>query len=214
MMNVTETVTEWSEQPMEQQERGRQERVINAAWEIFARFGYRKASMQDIAQAAGVSKSVLFKYHGTKENLYRAVFRCATDEIAAADASAKAGRIEGETVFAAMRRTVDARMRLFARAPFVFSFSYAAVYDEDPLPKALVAEAFARAGVTGGTDVAYVGLREDITTAQARQMIFWISQGFLEEKRRMGLEPEQLRQEFSEWISVMERLMTRKEGKA
>ncbi|HWQ96957.1 MAG TPA: helix-turn-helix domain-containing protein [Clostridia bacterium] len=199
---------------MEQQEIGRQERVVNAAWEIFARFGYRKSSMQDIAEVAGVSKSVLFKYHGTKENLYRAVFWRATDEIAAADASAKAGRVEGETVFSAMRRTVDARMRLFARAPFVFSFSYAAVYDEDPLPKALVAEAFARAGIIGGTDAAYAGLREDITPAQAKQMIFWISQGFLEEKRRMGLEPEQLRQEFSEWIDVMERLMTRKEGEA
>ena len=199
---------------MEQQEIGRQERVVNAAWEIFARFGYHKASMQDIADAAGVSKSVLFKYHGTKENLYRAVFWRAMEEIAAADASAKGGRVEGETVFSAMRRTVDARMKLFARAQFVFSFSYAAVYDEDSLPKTLVAEAFARAGVTGGTDAAYAGLREDITPAQAKQMIFWISQGFLEEKRRMGLEPEQLRQEFSEWIDVMERLMTRKEGEA
>jgi AcrR family transcriptional regulator len=214
MMKVTETVTKWSVLRMEQQEIGRQERVVNAAWEIFARFGYRKASMQDIAEAAGVSKSVLFKYHGTKENLYRAVFWRATDAIAAADATAKAGRQEGETVFSAMRRTVDARMQLFARAPYVFSFSYAAIYDEDPLPKALVAETFARAGVTGGTDAAYAGLRENIMPAQAKQIIFWISQGFLEEKRRMGLEPEQLQQEFSEWIDVMERLMTRREGEA
>ena len=55
--------------------------VINAACEVFARFGYQKASMQDIALTAGVSKSVLFKYFGTKELLYREVFRMAADGI-------------------------------------------------------------------------------------------------------------------------------------
>jgi len=192
-------------------ETNRQERVVQAAWEVFARFGYQKASMQDIAEAAGVSKSVVFKYHGTKENLYRAVFLRAADEIAVADVEARAGRAEGETVFDAMRRTVDARMHLFARAPYVYAFSYAAAYDADPLAKALVAEAMQRASAAGSGEAAYTGLREDISPAQAKQMIFWISQGFLGDKLTQGImEPDQLRREFSEWIDVMERMMTRK----
>lgn len=194
-----------------QEESELQARVVNAAWEIFARYGYRKASMQDIAGAAGVSKSVLFKYHGTKENLYRTVFLRAAEEIASADEEARAGKTEGETVFCAMRRTVDARMRLFARAPYVYAFSYAAAYDADPLAKALVAEAMQRANAAGSGEAAYSGLREDISPAQAKRMIFWISQGFLGEKLAQGMaQPETLRQEFSEWIDVMERMMTRK----
>jgi len=192
-------------------ETNRQERVVQAAWEVFAHFGYQKASMQDIAEAADVSKSVVFKYHGTKENLYRTVFLRAADEIAAADAEARAGKTEGETVFDAMRRTVDARMRLFARAPYVYAFSYAAAYDADPLAKALVAEAMQRAGAAGSGESAYTGLREDITPVQAKRMIFWISQGFLGDKLTQGImEPDQLRLEYSEWIDVMERMMTRK----
>ena len=192
------------------EETGRRERVVNAAWEVFARFGYQKASMQDIASAAGVSKSVLFKYHQTKENLYRAVFRLAADTVAEADAEAKAGRVENETVFAAMRRTVDARMRLFARAPYVYAFSYAAAYDADPLARELVLKEFSRSGVRGG-EAAYTGLRKDISPGQAKQMIFWISQGFLGDKIAQGMaQPETLRQEFAEWIDLMERLMTDK----
>ena len=186
--------------------------MVNAAWEVFARFGYQKASMQDIASAAGVSKSVLFKYHQTKENLYRAVFHLAADAIAEADAEAKAGKTEGETVFAAMRRTVDARMRLFARAPYVYAFSYAAAYDADPLARELVQAAFSRSGVRGG-EAAYAGLRKDISPGQAKQMIFWISQGFLGDKLAQGMaQPETLQREFSEWIDLMERLMTDKGG--
>jgi AcrR family transcriptional regulator len=192
------------------EDNGRRERVVNAAWEVFARFGYQKASMQDIASAAGVSKSVLFKYHQSKENLYRAVFRLAADTVAEADAEAKAGRVENETVFAAMRRTVDARMRLFARAPYVYAFSYAAAYDADPLARELVQAEFSRPGVRGG-EAAYTGLRKDISPGQAKQMIFWISQGFLGDELAQGMaQPETLKREFAEWIDLMERLMTDK----
>ena len=194
---------------MSQEKNNRRERVVNAALEGFARFGYQKASMQDIALAANVSKSVLFKYYQTKENLYRTVFWQAADEIARADAQASAERTEAETVFCAMRRTVESRMLLFSRAPYIYALSYTAAYDGAALPRELAQEAFSRAGVKGGEALAYQGLREDISAAQAKQMIFWISQGFLGEKLARGIaSPEELKREFSEWIDLMEKLMT------
>jgi AcrR family transcriptional regulator len=187
----------------------RRQRVVNAAWEVFARFGYQKASMQDIAISAGVSKSVLFKYFGTKEFLYRAVFCEAARAIAEADAEAKEASAQGESVFSRMRKTVESRMRLFARAPYVYAFSYAAAYDTAQLPQTLVREALLRAEAGGADESAYEEIRADICPAQAKQMIFWVSQGFLGDKLARGTEnPETLKQEFSEWIDLMERLMT------
>lgn len=192
----------------------RRDRVMNAAWEVFSRFGYQKASMQDIATSAGVSKSVLFKYFGTKELLYGAAFRQAADAIAQADAEAGAAKTAGETVFSLMRKTVEARMQLFSRAPYIYAFSYAAAYDSAALPQKLVRAELLRAGARGGNESAYIGLRRDISPAQAKQMIFWVSQGFLGEKLMKGLaEPEELQQEFSEWIDLMERLMMPQERK-
>ncbi len=189
-------------------ETNRKERVVTAAWEIFARYGYQKASMQDIASTAQVSKSVLFKYYQTKENLYRSVFRLASDAIAEADAEAKTERSEQENVFSAMRRTVDARMRLFSRAPYIYQFSYSAAYDTAPLAQRLVLEEFSRRGVTSTECSGYTGIRRDISPQKAKKMIFWISEGFLGEQLARGMtEPETLRKEYLNWIDTMELLL-------
>ncbi len=44
--------------------------IINAALTCFGTNGYKKASMSDIATAAGVSKALIFHYFGTKKALY------------------------------------------------------------------------------------------------------------------------------------------------
>lgn len=169
--------------------------------------------MQDVAAAAGVSKSVLFKYYGTKENLYRTVFRYAADGIFAADSEARAAAGERDDVFAAMRRTVDARMKLFARSPWVYSFSYAAAFDGDPFARALAAEEYARRGIGAGSAPTYKGIRGDVPPAMAGKLLFWVSQGFLEEKLKDGMAaPEELWREFETWIDLLERLL--KEGSA
>lgn len=48
----------------------KQEVIINAALEVFGRHGYQKASVNDIAVAAHISKASVFQYFGSKKNLY------------------------------------------------------------------------------------------------------------------------------------------------
>jgi TetR/AcrR family transcriptional regulator len=191
----------------------RREHVINAACEVFARHGYQKASMQDIAQAAGVSKSVLFKYFETKENLYRTVFRMASDGVDRADKEARAQGDATENVFALMRRMVGARMDLFSRLPWVYSFSYTAAYDSDSFVQSLVLEEYARRGIGSERYPAYRGIRRDIPNEAAQKLIRWISEGFLEEKLKTGdTDPEKLKREYTDWIDIMEYLL-KEEGK-
>ena len=186
----------------------KKERVLFAAWEVFARFGYEKTSVHDIAEAAGVSKSVVFKYYESKENLYRTAFRVASDEIARADAEAASAAAEPDDVFSALRKTVDARMRLFARAPYVYSFSYTAAYDTAELPRRLVNEEFAKRGVTKPDAERYRCIRKDVSPQRAKEMIFWISQGFLGDQLARGdSEPEPLKQAYLEWVDLMELLL-------
>lgn len=193
---------------MQSTDNEKKERVLSAAWEIFARFGYEKTSMQDIAETAGVSKSVVFKYYESKENLYRTAFRIASDEIARADAEAAVAVTEHEDMFFALRKTVDARMRLFARAPYVYQFSYTAAYDTAELPRKLVLEEFAKRGVTKPDAERYRCIRKDVSPQRAKQMIFWISQGFLGDQLARGMaSPEALKQAYLEWVDLMELLL-------
>lgn len=48
----------------------KQTHILNAATTVFATYDYKKASMQDIAKAAGISKSMLFYYFKSKKQLY------------------------------------------------------------------------------------------------------------------------------------------------
>jgi AcrR family transcriptional regulator len=59
--------------------------LLEAAVGVFARFGYRKASMDDVARAAGVSRQGLYLLFANKEELFRrAVAHCLRNQLAAA----------------------------------------------------------------------------------------------------------------------------------
>jgi AcrR family transcriptional regulator len=49
----------------------RQSALLDAAVSVFARFGYRKTSMDDVARAAGVSRQGLYLSFANKEELFR-----------------------------------------------------------------------------------------------------------------------------------------------
>jgi AcrR family transcriptional regulator len=55
--------------PVDQE--SRQSAVLDAAVTVFARFGYRKTSMDDVARAAGVSRQGLYLSFANKEELFR-----------------------------------------------------------------------------------------------------------------------------------------------
>jgi TetR/AcrR family transcriptional regulator len=55
------------------------ERILDAALEIFAAYGFRGARIDQIAAAAGLSKPNLLYYFRTKEELYTAVLRRTLD---------------------------------------------------------------------------------------------------------------------------------------
>lgn len=56
---------------VEEAAEGKQEALLEAAVGVFARYGYRKASMDEVARAAGVSRQGLYLQFEDKEELFR-----------------------------------------------------------------------------------------------------------------------------------------------
>src|SRR6202047_1541001 len=52
---------------------GSSDRILSAAENVFARFGYRRASMSQIAEEAGLTRQALYHHYASKEPLFRAV---------------------------------------------------------------------------------------------------------------------------------------------
>jgi AcrR family transcriptional regulator len=54
-------------------ETGAEARILNAAFRCFARYGYARTSMTDIAQEAGLSRTALYKHYPSLEDVFRAL---------------------------------------------------------------------------------------------------------------------------------------------
>jgi len=53
----------------------REQQVLDAAVRVFSQHGFHTASMDEIAEVAGVSKPMVYAYLGTKEELFIACLR-------------------------------------------------------------------------------------------------------------------------------------------
>lgn len=51
----------------------KQAKILTAAMDVFARYGFRRTSMDDIAQAAGVSRPALYQDFSNKRDIFRAI---------------------------------------------------------------------------------------------------------------------------------------------
>lgn len=51
----------------------RQDAILDAAFGVFAAYGYRRASMEDIAHAAGMSRTALYLHFRSKDDIFRSL---------------------------------------------------------------------------------------------------------------------------------------------
>lgn len=59
----------------------RYELILNSAIEVFGTRGYHNVAMDDVAEAAGVSKALVYQHFESKDELYKEVMRSFTNQI-------------------------------------------------------------------------------------------------------------------------------------
>jgi AcrR family transcriptional regulator len=71
---------------------GKREAILQAALELFGRYGYRRTSIDDIARQAGVAKGTVYLYVENKEALFRSLSQSLLDGVLASARDAAAAR--------------------------------------------------------------------------------------------------------------------------
>lgn len=61
-------------------EKEKEQQILKAARQIFARYGFSKTTMEDIAEAVEMGKASLYYYFPTKESLFKAAMAAEKDE--------------------------------------------------------------------------------------------------------------------------------------
>lgn len=108
----------------------KRERMIEAGYRVFAKNEYKRASMSAIADAAGISKSLLFYYFTNKKELYLFLVNnalCLTQE-----AARQYRVLETNDFFEMLWRNLKAKCSLSVKYPYISVFSLKAYYEQNP----------------------------------------------------------------------------------
>ena len=143
----------------------KQDRMINASFEVFAGAGYLHASTDDIVSKAGISKGLLFHYFTSKLGLYAFLY----------DYAMKYEQLELSTscrdesdYFTLRSKILRAQVRCMRSYPYLILFLDSADRDADPqAAEAVGMQILLRAGqlrsLYGGVDMALFRREADVT---------------------------------------------------
>ena len=108
----------------------KQEAILNAGFHVFSQNTYKKSPMSEIAEAAGISKALLFHYFLNKKELYLFLWNtCAMITIKEMEES---GCYEFNDLFGSMESGMQVKLRLMRRYPDIGIFAVRAFYEKDP----------------------------------------------------------------------------------
>lgn len=192
----------------------KQQAIINAGYQVFSRNSYKNSPMSEIADAAGISKSLLFHYFRNKKELYLFLWdTCAETTIAYLT---KCGCYGQKDLFESMERGMRAKMEIIRLYPHMAAFTIKAFYEKDPEICAAVQESYHK----------YFNLKADKTRVNMdpeqfipgldipmmyREM-YWASEGYLWEMVQRGnVNIEQMEKDFSKLMDFWKSIYLRKE---
>lgn len=118
----------------------KQQKIINAGFRVFSRNSYKKSPMNEIADCAGISKSLLFHYFHNKRELYLFLWdkACAITM----DYLTEYGCYEPDGLFEMMERGMRAKLYMMEKYPSMTSFVIKAFYEKDPEVNAAIQESY------------------------------------------------------------------------
>ena len=108
----------------------KQQAILNAGFHVFSENTYKKSPMSEIAEAAGISKALLFHYFHNKKELYMFLWdTCAKITV---EEMERSGCYEQAGLFGSMDSGMQAKLRLMRQYPDIGVFAVRAFYEKDP----------------------------------------------------------------------------------
>ena len=193
----------------------KQQAIINAGYRVFSQNSYKNSPMSEIAEAAGISKALLFHYFHNKKELYLFLWdKCAETTI---ETMSRYDCYGQTLLFEAMERGMRAKMEIIRRYPDMGVFTIRAFYATDEDICAAIQESYHR----------YFNLKADQTrlnldpaqfvpgvdVAMMYREMYWASEGYLWEKVQQGgaMDIDQMEKDFMELLKFWKNVYLRKE---
>lgn len=192
----------------------KQQAILNAGYRVFSQNSYKNSPMSEIADAAGISKSLLFHYFHNKKELYLFLWeKCAETTI---EFLTRYECYEQKGLFESMERGMRAKMEIIRLYPDMGNFTIWAFYEKDPEICAAVQESYHK----------YFNLKADkvrlnfdpeqfipgLDIPMMYREMYWASEGYLWEMLQRGnVDIEEMEIVFQKLIEFWKSVYLRKE---
>ena len=193
----------------------KQQRIINAGFRIFSQNSYRKSPVSEIADAAGISKSLLFYYFKNKRELYVFLWeRCAQITI---DYLTEYGCYEKSDLFDMIYQGMRAKLEIMRHYPDIGAFAIKAFYEKDDEISGLIQasyekmKAFKAENTLKSLDS--VQFREGIDLKMMYREMYLASEGYLWEMvQREDVDVDRMEKDFTGMIEFWKKAYTKEGG--
>ena len=192
----------------------RQEKIINAGYRVFSKNSYKKSPMSEIADAAGISKSLLYHYFHNKKELYLFLWdRCAKVTIECLE---QFGCYEKRDLFDIMYAGMKAKMHIIRKNPDLANFVIKAFYEKDPDVCPDIQESYQRAlNFKANSTLLKLDPEQFIPGLDLKMMyqdMYWAAAGYLWERVQRGeLDMDEMEHDFLKLIEFWKSVYLRKE---
>lgn len=187
----------------------KRQRIISAGFYVFSQNSYKKSSMNEIAQQAQISKSLLFFYFKNKRELY--LYLWDTASRLTVKYLNDYHCYEPGDLFQMMERGMNAKLSLMEKYPYMANFAVRAFFEKDAEISAAIQASYQKAFSQKATQaLAQVNPEDFIPGLDLRMMyrqMFLASEGYLWEMLQKGdVDWDLVRQDFANlmdfWKSV------------
>lgn len=176
-----------SYESFENLDEGKRQCIINAGFSVFAEYGYVKASVEDIAKLAGISKGSLFYYFKSKQNFFNYLYEYCTRIMEQVINNPGPDGVPSYMIYTDFFERFNAIQLLKIKAgleyPQMGNFMRKIVFDSSAEAKQAINNLtgkYTAARVSeflNGLD--YSGFKEDIDPMMVVQLLIWCSEGCL-----------------------------------
>ena len=189
--------------------------IINAGFCVFSQNSYKKSHVREIAEAAGISKSLLFHYFHNKKELYLFLWEyCAKMTLEYLE---KYQCYEGPDMFECMYRGLRAKTALIRQYPDMGMFVMKAYYEKDPEVRQEIQESIEKYGSyrvqSGKLKLDPEDFVPGLDLKCMYQDMLWASEGYLWEiMQNDTIDVDKMEDEFRKMIDFWKSIYLRKEN--
>lgn len=188
--------------------------IIDAALKNFGTNGYKKASISDIAAAAGISKSMVFHYFGTKKLLYLYLVNIC-GSIMMTEVSQKFDNSVTD-FFDRIKMSSYIEISVMKRHAAIPSFLASAYFENDEEVKQDLQAIFS-SGDDFRNKIAFEGMdtskfKEGVNLKLLMKMLMWMAEGYTKQiSNKSEVNFETMLEEFNECLDMLKNNFYKKE---